>query len=288
MTTPPITIVTVAYNSAGILGEMLASCPAGLPVIIVDNASGDRDRLRDITSGHGARLIENPENLGFGVACNIGADQADTEFLLFLNPDARLMPDTLDRLLAAAAAHPKAAAFNPLVTNEAGQPVIKRKSDLIPRTDYLPRGAPAQDTEVAMLHGSALLVRRQAFRQIGGFDPGIFLFYEDDDLAVRLRRNCGTLMIAPAARIEHAGGGSSAGPRLQGEAFKSWHMGYSRLYTMRKHRRPLARTRAVLHAFTRVLSPALIFSKLRRVKRLAFLRGTFAALLQQPCKTARQ
>lgn len=278
MTAARVTIVTVSYNSAAVLAPMLASCPQGVPVVVVDNASSDMSGIRAVTARHGATLIENPENLGFGTACNIGAARAETEFILFLNPDATLAETTLDQLLATADAHPDASAVNPVTLGENGAPALKRKSDLIPKSEFLSRQVPDRDRRIPTLNGAAFLVRTCAFRGIGGFDPNIFLFFEDDDLGERLRQSCGPLMLSHAAQVIHDAGNASSGPRLAGEVFKAWHMGFSRLYTMRKHHRPLARTRALTHALLRVLSPTLFFSKSHRAKRIAFLRGTFAAL----------
>ncbi len=278
MTAARVTIVTVSYNSAAVLGQMLGSCPSDIPVIVVDNGSADIDALRKLTHGHGARLIENAENLGFGSACNLGAAAAETEFVFFLNPDARLNDGTIAALLATADANPQAVAFNPVVVGGNGQPAPKRKSDLIARSEFMPRGMPDHDSPIYTLNGAAVMVRTDSFRHIGGFDPGIFLFFEDDDLAARLRDAGGGLMLSRAARIDHIGGAGSSGPRLPAEIFKAWHTGYSRAYVMRKHRRPLARSRALTHAGLRMLSPVVLVSRGHRARRLAFLRGTLAAL----------
>ncbi|MFN6951802.1 MAG: glycosyltransferase, partial [Albidovulum sp.] len=115
-----VTIVTVSYNSLHVLPRMLDSVPEGASVVIVDNASDAPEPLAELCRTHGARLIRNSRNLGFGVACNLGAAGAQTEFLLFLNPDAALMPDALDQLVAAADRYPKASAMNPRIADDDG------------------------------------------------------------------------------------------------------------------------------------------------------------------------
>lgn len=284
MTVDPssVTIVTVSFNSAAVLGDMLASVPDVCPVVIVDNGSTDVAQIRDLAARPRVTLIENGQNLGFGRACNIGAAAVTSEFLLFLNPDTILDESALDALLAATARHPGAGAFNPRILDDAGHRVMKRKSDLIPRSEFMPRTGPAANDGLTILTGAAIFMRKRDFDEIDGFDPAIFLFYEDDDLAVRLRQNDQPLVLVDDAQVHHAGGASSSGPRLAAERFKAWHMGWSRLYTMRKHHRPLARSRAVGHALARTISPAMLSSRVRRVKRAAFLRGTFAALFGQP------
>lgn len=271
-----VTIVTVAYNSMRVLPRMLASVPRGVPVVVVDNASADVDELRALVARHGARLVENPRNDGFGVACNLGAEVAGTEFLLFLNPDAELRPDTLGRLVEAAARYPRSPAMNPRIMDDDGSAFFMRKSHLLPRREWIPRGWPAADREVPVLSGAAFFVRAEAFRAVGGFDPQIFLFHEDDDLALRLRSRFGPLMFVRDALVTH-GGGSSSDRNAAIAGLKAWHMGRSRVYAARKHGRPLAGTIAAVQAACQCLSPAVLFSSRKRAKHLAFLGGVLDA-----------
>jgi len=272
-----VTVVTVTYNSLRVLPRMLESVAETTKVVVVDNASDDAQTLADLCKTHGARLIRNPRNLGFGVACNVGAEGVDTDFLLFLNPDAALMPDTLDRLVAAADRYTNASAMNPRIAEDDGSPFFKRKSYLMPRSEWMPRGWPEADREVTVLSGAALFVRRRDFEAVGGFDPNIFLFHEDDDLALRLRSECGPLMFIRDALVQHGGGSSSArSPEIA--ALKAWHMGHSRVYAARKHGQPWARTRAIGQAFLQILLPVTVFSRRKRAKQWAFLKGVVHAI----------
>ena len=179
------TIVSVAYNSAGVIGDMLSSVPSGTPVFVVDNASSDNSA--EVAVAAGASVIRLPENQGFGRGCNSGAAKATTEFLLFLNPDASLDADCLEKLEAAADHYATASGFNPAITDKDGSAYFKRGSRLLARRDWMPRGRPAADCEVPVLSGAALFCRRAQFEKIGGYDEAIFLYHEDDDLALRLK-----------------------------------------------------------------------------------------------------
>ncbi|WP_338550120.1 glycosyltransferase family 2 protein [Roseovarius phycicola] len=287
MTHDRISIVTVSFNSSDVLENMLASCPEKVPVIVVDNGSSDIAATRLVARNHGAQLIENAENLGFGRACNRGAEEVQTPFVLFLNPDAALEEGTMDALIETAETHPDAVAINPVLIGRDGQPAIKRKSDLIPKSEYISGDIPDQDKDIYTLNGAAVMIRIDAFREVKGFDPNIFLFFEDDDLGARLRLAGGRLMVSHAARVNHVGGAASSGPRLAGEAFKAWHTGYSRLYTMRKHKLPFAVLRALARAIMRAASPTVVFSPLHRARRFAYLRGTWAALIDELSNIAR-
>lgn len=267
-----VTVVTVCHNSLAVLPAMLQSLPAGVACVIVDNASRDATALAELAESHRAALIRNAENRGFGAACNQGAAVAETEFILFLNPDAAMLPGALERLVEAADHYGLASAMNPRIENVDGSAYFKRRSPLLPRRDWMPRGWPATDREVTVLSGAALLVRATAFARVGGFDERIFLYHEDDDLSLRLRAEAGPVMFILDAGVRHIGGSSSA-RTPETAAFKAWHMGQSRVYSMQKHGISWARTTSLLGAVLRLASPDTILSARRRAKNLAYLKG---------------
>jgi N-acetylglucosaminyl-diphospho-decaprenol L-rhamnosyltransferase len=269
---PRITVVTVCYNSMAVLPAMLASVPAGTPVVLVDNSPNADPELPDLAATRGATLIRNDRNLGFGTACNIGAARAATEFLLFLNPDVTLSGSTLEHLTQALDRFPAASAANPRIAHADGSPFFRRRSLLIPRSEWLPRGWPPETREVPTLSGAALIVRKSAFDAVGGFDPDIFLYHEDDDLSVRLRAT-GLLLFVREALVTHLGG-SSTTRSAETAAFKAFHMGQSRVHVARKHGIALARSRAVASALLQLAVPTAWVSRRRRAKQWALLRGT--------------
>ncbi|SHL35309.1 Glycosyltransferase, GT2 family [Roseovarius litoreus] len=271
-----VTVVTVAHNSLAVLPKMLASVPRGSTAIVVDNASRDAAALADLARTHGAQLLRNEDNRGFGPACNIGAAEAPSEFVLFLNPDARLGDGAIEALVAAADAHPEAVAFNPAITDGKGRPYFKRGSVLLPASARLPAGWPDADREVPVLTGAAFFVRRAAFEAVGGFDPAIFLYHEDDDLALRLK-TVGSLMFVHGARVTHDAGNSTVRSPASA-AFKAFHMGRSRVYAARKHQLPGAGRKALVSALVQLISPLTLLSARKRAKQLAFLRGVLDGL----------
>lgn len=273
-----LTVITVSFNSERVLPRMLASVPKGVQVVIVDNASEDREGVQQIVADHRAKLIDLSENKGFGIACNVGAAEAQTEFLLFLNPDVEIRPGALDELRDAAARYPKASAFNPRILNEDGTTSLKRRSNLLSRSEWLSRRDVKADCEVPVLAGSAIFVRKVDFDAVGGFDPLIFLYYEDDDLSLRLRRERGPLYCIPAAEVVHTGGASSA-RSVDVARIKGYHLGRSRVYCSIKHGTPFGRTKALTKAVLGAISPLVLFSKRKRAKEWARLDGTFRTLL---------
>jgi GT2 family glycosyltransferase len=267
-----LTIVTVTYGSAAVLGGMLQSVPTGVRVIVVDNASTDGTVA--LARAAGAEVLALPRNIGFGCACNAGAARASTQWVLFLNPDARLAPDCIKELLLATAQHPQATAFNPRIRNGCGAPYFKHRSALLPRSAWMPRGWPISDCEVPVLSGAALLCSRAAFAAAGGFDERIFLYHEDDDLALRLQR-LGPLRFVRAAEVTHMEGRSS--PRSPTTArIKSFHMGRSRVYALRKHGRRLPFARSFGLALLHLCSPVAWVVARKRAQAAAFMQGVWS------------
>ncbi len=269
-----VTIVTVCHNSLAVLPSMLKSVPSDTPVVLVDNASSDPDALQELAREHGATLLLNAGNLGFGPACNQGAAKAETEHLLFLNPDAELQPGALDALHAGAETYPDASGFNPRILDKKGRQSFRRGSKLRPG-ERLKGPLPTGDSEVSVLAGSAIFCSKALFDRIGGFDPAIFMYHEDDDLSLRLREH-GPLMYIHAAKVVHLSGhGSPRRPEVA--AFKAYHSARSRIYALGKygHPRPMLNTLAA--AALRLMGIDMLFSKRKRAKNIGFLKGALSA-----------
>ena len=231
---PAISIVIVSYNSGHILGECLGRLPDAAEVIVVDNASSDDSIC--VAEAHSVRLISLPENVGYGRACNLGAEAASGEFVLFMNPDVRFEKGSIARLAEAAELYPGAAAFAPRLVKPDGGIVYQDSSILCPppHNKSKPRHIPAGDCCVEAMSGAAMLCRREAFLGLGGFDERIFLYYEDDDLCRRLRKAGWSLVYVHGAlgRHEH---GKSTRSKKGGTYVRSLHWAVSKSYVTRKH-----------------------------------------------------
>lgn len=271
-----ILIVTVAYNSTAVIGDLLASLPKGAQTVIVDNASTDSAELNDIASKYNASVVRNENNRGFGAGCNIGAASASSEYIFFINPDARMSPGCLEKLRRAMCERPDAAAASPNVQDNRGQPCFRKRSRLLPKSAYWTKPLPTADADVPLLNGAAMFVPRAHFEGVNGFDEAIFLYHEDDDLSLRLSQTFGPLLHVHDAVVDHAEGAST--PRTPTTAaFKAWHMARSAVYAMRKHDRPFARLRVTLFAALQMLSPLNLVSARCRSKHLAFLKGALSS-----------
>lgn len=230
--------IVVAFDSAEVLPACLdALAREGVPAIVVDNASADG--TAEVARAHGARVIRNAANEGYGRANNIGLRAAASGLVLVLNPDIVLDPGAVQALVDAAARYPEAGMLAPRIVEPDGRFFFQPRSLLSPYLEN-PGGRlvlPEGDCCAPFLSGACFLVRRELFLALGGFDSEIFLFYEDDDLCRRVADAGHALVHVHDAVARHARGASSA-PK-PGRVFKArWHQAWSRAYVACKYGLP--------------------------------------------------
>jgi N-acetylglucosaminyl-diphospho-decaprenol L-rhamnosyltransferase len=250
----PVDVVVVSYESRAELRacvEPLTQHP-DVTVTVVDNAStdGSLDSIRELT----LQAIPLERNGGFAYGCNRGWRAGNAPYVLFLNPDARITPRSLETLLDASK-DPTVGAAVPRVVNTEGEldyslrrfPRLRSTyaqalflHRLLPSaawTDELIRDpstyATAHDVEWAS--GVCILIRRDILESIGGWDEGFFMYGEDIDLCKRIRNAGFRIRFVPKATVEHRGGASAPRPGLLPT------LAASRLRYARKHLRPPAR-----------------------------------------------
>ncbi|MCX7341408.1 MAG: glycosyltransferase family 2 protein [Hyphomicrobiales bacterium] len=233
-----VTAIVVAYNSAAVLPACLKALRAeGAPVVVVDNASTDASAA--CAEAEGATVIRSLRNEGYGRGNGLGVAAATTRFVLVCNPDLVVSPGALANLLAAMAMYPQAGLAAPLIIEPDGRIFVQPRSLLSP--DHLNQAArilvPDGPASIPFVSGACLLIERSLFDAIGGFDPNIFLYYEDDDLCRRLMDMGRAPLLVPGARVSHARGTSIA--PAAGRGFKlRWHFAWSRHYIGRKYGLP--------------------------------------------------
>ena len=212
-----------------------------------------------------SKVIVNEQNIGYGSACNKGAEAAETEYLFFLNPDTELSSDTIDELYQATKRHPAASAFAPIIRNQAGELSMLSESILVPEKRCLPCELPDRDFEASAIIGAAIFISKRTFEEVGKFDENIFLFYEDDDLSYRLRTQFGPIMIVRSAQLIHLLGQST--PMCTSIAeFRLFHMHWSRTYIVRKYGINYPVNRLIIVLSLKFMLACLLFHRKRQAK----------------------
>nr|WP_208380541.1 glycosyltransferase family 2 protein [Frigoribacterium endophyticum] len=250
--------ITVTYSPGPTLESFVDSLvPNGFPparVVVVDNGSTDGAPEAVAESRRSVTLVRSPGNVGYGRAVNLGAQQAgpDEQWLLVCNPDTLATPDTLTRLLEAAHRAPRAGALGPRVLDPDGSVYPSARALPSIRTGighallsgvwpsnpwtrrYQQRDVSASETaaEVGWLSGAFLLLRREAFEEIGGFDDDFFMYFEDVDLGRRLAEAGWSNLFVPDAVVTHVGGESTA---RSADAMVTAHHRSAHLYIAKTH-----------------------------------------------------
>lgn len=253
---------------------MLRSVGAQAECVVVEN--GDAESLAGLPGDVKVRVIRPGRNEGFGRGCNAGAAQASSEYLLFLNPDAELSPESISALERAAETLPDFVAANPVLVDARGRVRLKSTSLLLSGRPPTDAAAPCGAVRVPVLSGCALFVSRRHFEQVGGFDPAIFLYHEDHDLALRLAER-GSLWSVPAAVVRHAAG--TGAPRTPQVAWmKGYHMARSRHFVLHKHQRSLPFLRTIGPAIAGLFLPHNMLSARRRSRVLGQVAGAWSSM----------
>ncbi len=215
-----IDIVVVNWNA----GEQLKVCLQSIAehgdglvrsVVVVDNGSTDGSADVDIP-GLPLTVINAGANLGFGRACNLGASRAQSPLLLFLNPDAALLPDSLRPAVSfmQGAAGRDAGVVGIQLIDEHGQVQNHTTNRAAPRTMFTHeqravRFDHLRSRPVDHVIGAFYLIRRDIFRQLGGFDERFFVYLEDVDLSARVQDLGWQIHYLADAKAFHKGGGTS-------------------------------------------------------------------------------
>jgi GT2 family glycosyltransferase/O-antigen/teichoic acid export membrane protein len=217
-------IVIVSYETRdatlACVASLLECASPSREVIVVDNASTDGTVAALATAFPRVAVLQQPENLGFARAANLGARAARAVRLLFLNSDCIARAGALERLEAVLDDHPEAAAAVPrLVTpdgaiehNVAPLPTVGliAAQYLLGRLGDRYRVAELEvPTPVESCSAAALLISRDDFWRAGGFHEDYFMYVEDVELCRRLAQNGRSLYYVPEAVIVHEGGLSS-------------------------------------------------------------------------------
>lgn len=208
-----LAVVVVTHDSAEHLPDLIMSLLGQLrpddEFVIVDNASCDQTTAIAKRAGERVRLVDSPENVGFGGGCHQGVVVTTAPLLLFVNPDCRPQADCLEELRRAASERPDWGAWQAAVLLADNR--VNTSGGVVHYTGVGWAGScgeplsvlPTVPTDVAFPSGAAMVIRRCAWQHLGGFDPSYFLYAEDLDLGLRLWLAGYGVGVVPAARMIH-------------------------------------------------------------------------------------
>jgi GT2 family glycosyltransferase len=230
-----VSVVIVNYNVKAFLEQCLLSverarADLNMEIFVVDNASVDgsqamvKKRFPDVT------LIENKQNVGFSTANNMAIRKARGEYILILNPDTLIQEDTLSILKKKLDDNPRLGAVGCKLLNPDGSYQINSRrsfptpwvafSRIVGLSKIFPKSRlfgqynltyldPDTESEVDVLSGSLMMLRKEALEQVGYFDEEYFMYGEDIDLSYRIKKGGWKVLYTPATQAIHYKGEST-------------------------------------------------------------------------------
>ena len=229
-----LAVVTVTYSPGETLTRFLDTLEKAterdVQVVLADNGSVDGAPERAAAERDNVRFVPTGGNLGYGGGANAGVASLgdDVGWIVIANPDLEWDPGSIDALLEVARRWPRGGAFGPLIREPDGTvypsarllPSLGRGighavfGKIWPRNpwtrSYRQETAAPTERTAGWLSGSCLLLRREAFDAVGGFDTRYFMYFEDVDLGDRLSRAGWLNVYAPSASVMHIGGQSTS------------------------------------------------------------------------------
>ncbi len=258
-----LSVIVVSHNTrellAGCLRSALASLASGpsYEIIVVDNASRDGTAKMLEERYPQVRLLKNEKNKGFAAATNQGLQESQGEYLLLLNPDTIVRRDALPQMVKFLAENPRAGVVGPKLLYPDGKfqhsaftfptlPMIfldffplnhrflnSRLNGRYPKALYEKR----EPFPVGHPLGAAMMTRRQVVEEVGFLDEGFFMYCEEIDWCIRVKKAGWEIFCLPRAEIVHYGAASTS--RFREAMFVELHK--SRYCLYRKHYGPLFR-----------------------------------------------
>lgn len=252
MVSDRVAVIIVNYQSYDELRTCLTSIQqarGGASIVVVDHATDPAAADAIAAQFPDVLLLRKATNEGFAAGVNAGMRATDAQWVLLVNPDCTIEPDTCGTLTAWLRDHPDVGVVGPRIRNADGtvQASARRfpnfTTGIAGRSSWLTKVLPHNPLSNHNLHyaradrpvtvdwvsGACMLIRRQAFDAVGGMDEGFFLYWEDADFCRRLKEAGWTSMYVPHAAATHIGGRSSR--HAATTSLEAFHRSAYRLFT---------------------------------------------------------
>jgi len=294
---PDVSVLIVGYNCCALLTDALehlfrSEGDFTYEVLFVENGHGDNTLEVVGDQFPTVQIIENQTNLGFGAGNNVLAKHARGRYVLLLNPDTQIDPSAIKHLLAFADAHPELGAAGGTTHHPDGTiesscaqpgpsyPVALLNAVGLGRLCRSVIDIPAHPVQARILSGAFMLVPREVWERLDGFDESFFMYNEETDLCLRIAELGKPLWLIPSARVVHlVGSGDGLRPkRILSMTISGMHLTRRRFA---KWRWPLTAAIILLHSGVRYFGSfaATPFIGFDRAKRL---REAFGPLFFHP------
>jgi GT2 family glycosyltransferase len=269
-----LSVVIVTLKSEKVIDKCINSIDQNVPIIIVENSNNQKFK-HDLESRYqNLKCILSGSNLGMGAGNNVGIKAATTDYVLILNPDATLEPNSLDKLFLASKKLSEFTILSP-INVDLNFPNYKTNET-----------SEDKDTpfQVDYVDGFSMLLNKNKFINDIYFDENFFLYLENNDLCIRIKRQGGSIYIVPTAKINHEGSKTvDTKYKEEVELSRNWHWIWSKFYFNKKNFNFLKALKECLPTFISSILKILFYTLLNnRFKKKIYLNrasGFYNALI---------
>lgn len=263
------TFIIVTYKSEKIVHSCLNSLPENCNKIVIEN-SQNLQLKKDLESTYKNLKVIINENSGFGASNNLGIKECNTQFAYILNPDVTFKKDTFENLCKSCLDISDFSIVSPIHSDK-NYPnyKIKKKYNFI--SDNI--------IEVDDLDGFSMLVNKNNFDESDYFDENFFLYLENNDLCLRVKKNNRKIYVIKNSIIEHRGGASSDPDFSQIEYLKNWHWMWSKFYYHHKHDSYLYAFMKIFKNFISAFIKTIFYTILRNNKKKDFYKARLSGCI---------
>lgn len=225
-----LSIIYVNYNTADQVMTSVESVrrhtkDIDYEIIVADNNSMDDKDLQKLINDEAIKVVKLDDNYGFGKANNAGVKESSGKYVFLLNPDTICHDNSIEKLLDCLKADQTIGVIGPNLINAETKPThsFRRAGDgIITELNFALFGIPYKilygsdfeynhsnkQLEVAYSCGAAMMMKKETFDKVGGFDETFFMYYEDQDLCNRIKKTGLKIVNEPSAIIQHLEGTS--------------------------------------------------------------------------------
>ena len=222
-----LSVVIVTLKSEKIIHQCINSINQNIPIIVVEHSDNKNFKEELEQKYKNLKCILSKSNLGMGTGNNIGIKDANTEYVLILNPDVILEKNTIEELFLASKHLKEYTILAPLEKSFANYGMTKNK--------ILNKNLEDAPFKVDFVDGFAMVIKKNFFKE-KYFDENFFMYLENNDLCKRVISQGGSIYVVPRSRINHLAARTVDQKfEYEIELSRNWHWIWSKFYFSKKH-----------------------------------------------------
>ena len=262
-----LSIVVVTFKSENVIHDCIKSIPGDIDILIVDNSSDNNFKANIEKTYQNVQCILAPSNLGMGSANNLGLKKIKTDFAFIINPDVTLEKNTIDEIINSMNEIGSFGIIAPISSNEKYPNYQSNPNQNLFKEKIIPFKVKSVDG-YAMVLNIKRLNQFKEFNNYKYFDENFFMYLENDDLCMRIKKINEEIYIVPKSKINHLGGGAAdIKYEYQIEMSRNWHWIWSKFYFNKKHHNFFTALTKGLPSFLSAIIKFLLYSFINKRKK---------------------